>query len=99
MLDRFPYKLVIHTLLIIFTTVQLMQLADTASTYKKPIMDVYKYLLTVRTIAVPSLIHLAIKNSTDPDFTTQFYTVSDFQGHLISLTDVLTLQYSCGMTF
>lgn len=44
---RFPYKLIIHILLIVFTTVQLLQLADTASTYKKPIMDVFKYLLTV----------------------------------------------------
>jgi len=73
--NRFPWKLVIHIALLVFTTIQAINMVELAASYQKPMLQVFKYILM---------------NSTDQDFTQTFYTLSDFRDHLQGLTLTLS---------
>jgi len=73
--NKFPWKLVIHIALLVFTTIQAVSMVELAATYQKPMLQVFKYVLM---------------NSTDQDFSQTFYTLNDFQEHIQGLTDTLS---------
>jgi len=73
--NRFPWKLVIHMALLVFTTIQTLNMVDLVATYQKPMLQAFKYVLM---------------NSTDQDFSQTFFTLSDFQTHLQGLTTTLS---------
>ena len=86
-IEKFPYKLVLHVLLVVLTTIQVCLVVDSDYTeHAREQFRVFKYILLVLFII---FFHILLKDAEEDQSSQKFLTTGDFQVHLQTLIEVI----------